>query len=571
MGGRPSGSLKVFIVPEISNDSHERDFANDIFNRADVAIENARTHYRTLSFVPSGDPHTVTIPERLGPNQFGIRDFIEEIRLDGVTQRHPNGYSLTFRVNVLNIWIASYKLFGLIDYYLVFRGITREQCSDVTKKDCWKITVEYFPSTMRTIELTGTREEISKDLAVVILRGALRVRDDAWRKKAPRKAKPPYLMATDIPENMAELEATAKGIEIIRKGEPHSDCIGKSRMKCLTHAREVLNTTIGDSQGSNPTYTTMGAYGLAFIEIDAAVRAALRLAPSQTVLQHLQNAKIWTQRAITSEFLDAKLTDNSSIEPMAEFLKLSGLKPNEALIALVERFSCALTHHRVANWELCISMLEDIREFPPPLQLYLETARLDASLNQLDGEEFLDALAGTVQVLEDVKDDGRHFKLGLIVIEHTCKQHDHVSDKKFFEIAMSTVQNAPEGNETALYEAVIRASGCRANQSFPNELQFAEARDYVDNLIDDVVERGRLWFLLFKYYIRKNQLDDALEAAINTFHLPWARHHLKKTEEFQTLINSEYHRNIYSEKSSKVKNSPTFVDLDNCSERGETK
>ena len=571
MGGRPSGSLKVYLIPDISNDLTKNNLANKIFNGADAAIDDAKKYYQILSFDPNDNRHTVTIPERSGPNQFEIRDFIEEIRLGAATQEHPNGFSLTVKVNVLNILEESYKWFGLIDYFLVFRGITSEQCSDVTKEDCWNITVEYWPSTMRTMVLTGTREEISQDLAVVILRGALRVRDDAWRKKAPLEATPPYLMATDIPENMAELEATAKGIEIIRTGESHSECIGKSKMDCLTHAREILNTTIGASQGSKPKYTTVGAYGLALVEIDAAVRAARRLEPSQTVLQHLQNAKIWTQRAITSEFLSANLTDNYSVESMTEFLKLSDLKPSVALIALVKRFSCALTHHRQANWEMCISMLGDIREFPPPLRLYLESARLDASLNRLDGEEFLNTLARTLQVLEDVKDDGRRFKLGLIVIEHTCKQHDHVNDKNFFEIAMSTMQNAPEGNETALHETVIQASGCRANQSFPTVLQLAEARDYVDKLFDDEMERGRLWFLLFKYYIRKNQLDDALEAAINTFHLPWARFHLKKTKEYKTLINSEYHRNKYNEKSSKVKHRPAFVDLDNCIERGETK
>ncbi len=572
MSGKPSGTLNIYLMSDVSIDPTKKALANELFNKADAEIENARRYYRILSFVPEGSPNTVTIPKRSGPNQSRFRDFVNEFTLGASTQESTNGFYLTVKINLLNILEESYKWWGFTDHFLVFTGITSVECSDKQKKDCWNVTAQYSPSNPRTINLVGTKEEISRDLAVFILLGALRVRDDVWQKSSSTDVQP-YLKESAVPSKMVELEATAKGIEILKDGMRHSACMDKDSNYCLNRARNALETSIRHSQENENRYILVAAYGLAFIEIDAAIRAARRLEPSLTVIKHLQKAERFTQIAISSEFLRARMESGSDHWMEQEFLELSGFHPSYSFIKHVQKFSCALVHHRRANWKNSFSMLEDISDFPKSIRTYLEAARLDAKLNRFEDDEFSSEFSGGLEILNGTQDDNQHFKLGLVVIEHTCKRPDLVDDDEFEKMAQIIAEKVPVGNNNALREVVIRASSCRQNQEYPTNLQIADVQNFADEPANDYVEHGQLQLLLFKYHMRKDDLDAALKAAIKAFHLPWARIYLNNIEEFARIKNSEQrqHHNKYIEESAKVEISSELVDLENCRERGQTK
>ena len=564
MVGKPSGTLNIYLMDDVSKDPMKKALANELFSKADAEIEKARRYYRILSFVPEGSPNTVTIPEHSEPNQSSFRDIFNELAIGASTQEQSNGLYLEIKINLLKFLEPSYKWFGFTDYFLVFSSITSAECSDKVNKVCWNVTAQYSPSTLRTIDLVGTKEEISRDLAVFVLLGALRVRDDLWRNSLPTEVPPPFLKESAVPRSMVELAATANGIKILKDGMRHFDCMDKDSNKCLDYARTALDTKFGHSQG----YTPVAAYGLALVEIDAAIRAARRLEPSLAVIKHLQKAEKFTYTAFSSDFLSARMESSSDNWTAPKFLELSSFHPSDSFITHVQRLSCALVHHRRANWEKSISMLEDISEFPESIRSYLEAARLDAKLNSLEGDEFSSELSGGLKILKGTQKDNQHFKLGLVVIEHTCKPHELVDDNEFEKMVQSIAIKVPNGNTIALREVVVRASSCRPNQEYPTNSQIAEFQEFADNLADDDVEHGRLHLLLFKYHMRKDDLDSALTAAIKAFHLPWARPYLKKTEEFARIENSvqDEHYNKFIDESARVNILSELVDLENCRE-----
>lgn len=535
-------------MPDVLEDKEKSPLARDLFHTADARIESAEIHYRTLSFLPEGAQYGAMIPNSAGPEKSGIRDFIEVFTVGVANQDAKAGLHISLTLNMLALLEKTYALFGLVDYFIVFKTIEEEHCQDQHDTECWNVVVQYWPSTMRTARFSGTREEISSDLAVLVLRGALRVRDDSWRQSASRHDSSPYLMEPDMPATMAELEATAKGISILTKGTVHPSCTNRDPTSCLAVAVDSLSTTTYSEDKQDHTYTPVGAYGLAIVNIDSAVRAARRGDSALTVVKYLRYAELWTQRALTSDYLENKTNQQSQNHSSRSLIDLSGLRPSEHFLSLVQRFSCALLEHWRANWKTCIDHFPDLQEFPPLFRTYLEAAILDAKINYYPSDK-AGGLLRTVAGLGGTSlQNELPFRKNLVIVKEACHRIDAIENTEFAELVNSLMDSVPQGNAMATNEAIIRSSNCRQGQYFPTA---ARIHDAIDHILAEAgqnrLEHGRLMLALSEYYVRISDLDTGLSAIISSLHLPWARDFVNKSVALSEIRNSPRHHQGYIE------------------------
>ena len=521
IAGRPSGTLDYYLMSDIATDPAKAKLADDIFGDAEIAIEAAEDHYRTLSFLAENRDYGATIPPSRGPNKSGIRDFIEEFTVGVATTDAEKPIHVTITFNVLNLLKKSYELFGWIDYYVVFKTLKTVSCSKAEAAECWSARVHYWPLFPRPVKLFGTSQEISQDLAVLLLHGALHDRDAEWRKSAASNGVPPFLMKTATPPTMHTLEAASKGFSILSRGMDHPDCRRNVAFECVEAARKHLAEAEVISEDEDK-FSAVAAFGLALVEMDAAFRAAQRFDSALTVVRHLREAESWIQRASPNDFLEKAIKEEMAQNTFASFLELYGLRPDESFLRLVRDFSCILVEHWRENWEHCLLMLDDAVEFPQPLAPYLDAARLEAEFSEYPVFK-INALLVEASELRPTAPNG--FRRDLALIRQICMRPEVVDAERFAGLVKAVTQRAPQGNIAALHELILQSSGCRIAQSFPTEEQMQSAVRYVETFPHGM-ERGRLFLALHEYYIRIGDINSALYASVEALHLPWTREYL---------------------------------------------
>ena len=512
IAGRPSGTLVYYLMSDIATDPAKAKLADDIFVDAEIAIEAAEDHYRTLSFLAENRGYGATIPPSRGPNTSGIGDFIEEFTVGVATTDAEKPFLVTITFNVLNLLKESYELFGWIDYYVVFKTLNTVSCSEDEAENsedeaakCWSARVHYWPLFPRPIKLSGTSQEISRDLAVLLLHGALHDRDAEWRKSAASNGVPPFLMKTATPSTMHTLEAASKGFSILSRGMDHPACRRNAPFECVEAARKHLAEAKVISKDEDK-FSAVAAFGLALVEMDAAFRAAHRSDSALTVVSHLREAVSWIQRASPNDFLEKEIKEEMAQNKFAAFLELYGLHPDEDFLRLVRDFSCILVEHWRENWEHCLLMLDDAIEFPQPLAPYLDAARLEAEFSEYPVSK-VNALLVAASELRPTVPNG--FRRDLALIRQMCMRPEVVDEEQFLGLVKAVTQRAPQGNIAALHELILQSSGCRIAQSFPTEEQMQSAVTYVEKFPHGM-ERGRLFLALHEYYMRIGDIDSAL-------------------------------------------------------------
>lgn len=535
-------------MPDVLKDKEKSQLAKVLFHSADAKIESAQVHYRTLSFLPENASYKAIIPNSVGLEKPGIRDFIEEFTVGAANRDAKTGLHISLTLDILTFLEKTYALIDLVDYFLVFKTIDQEDCRVPRDEKCWNVVVQYWPSTLRTERFTGTREEISSDLAVLVLRGALRVRDDSWRQSAGRHDAPPYLMEPDMPQTMVELAATAKGISILTEGTVHPSCTNHDQSSCLAVAVDSLKRATYSDNNKEHTYTPVGAYGFAIVHIDAAVRAASRGDSALTVVRHLRSAELWTQRALTSDYLESKLNQPSQHDSSSSLIELSGLRPSDHFLSLVQRFSCALLEHWRANWKTCVDHFPAVEDFPPLLRVYLESAILDAKVNHYSSDEARHLLRTAAGLDSSSTANDLPFRKILVVVKEACHRRNVIETTEFAALVNSLMNSIPQGNAMAANEAIIRSSNCREGQVFPSSTRIHSAIKYIiEEVRQDRLEHGRLMLALSEYYVRNNDLDAGLSAIKNSLHLPWARDFVDKTNTLRDIRDSPRHNEEYLE------------------------
>jgi hypothetical protein len=432
----------------------------------------------------------------------------------------------------------SYELFGLHDYFVVIREI--EPCRPAAEEKCWRIVAQYWPSRMRPEVFIGTEDQLARDLAVLVLRGAVQNQGDVWRRTAAARegAAPPFLMAAATPTSMTALEATARGLQILTLGREHPQCRKKAetKLECILLALAAFQQSDELEQTLNP----VAAFGHALIELDAAFTAARNMERELTVESHLRHAEGWTSLARQSEFLRSTM-DRTDLGSGFKLLELHGIVPGDDLIHLSRRFACALANYRRANWQDCVSEINDLKgvlDFPPPLQPYVEAALIDASLTEATADHFDSQFKALMHRLSSSVDaDAEHSKYQLrrVALKHACEREDTLDDDSFAALVRATSDNAP--NRSTHQEAIVLAAACRQGQRFPTEADLNPIVDSVEAMQDDE-ERHRFELLLAQYRMRQGRLDAALDLARRALPLPWTRPYVLKAPEFAEMISS---------------------------------
>lgn len=560
--GRPTGTLKPFFLPSVLEDSSNLKLAAELFNKVDTFVEVAERHYKTISFVDQQKSHGAVIPSIGGPERTGIRRYIEDFTV-GAANQNDSSISITLTIDVLEILESSYTFFGMTDYYILFKEISTEQCAELPNHDCLTVVVQYWPSKLRTATFHGTRDEVAGDIAVLILRGALRTRDSIWRNSAQSDDTPPFLLEPDTPETMSALRSAANGISILMAGSIHQACIDRARSYCLELATDELRKSTNITKPNESTYNPVAAYGLALLQIANAVQSASQGDSALTVVYHLRKAELWTQRALTSDFLEEKMKHMEFSTLFSNSVELAGLRPSEEFLHLVPHFSCALLEHWRANWSTCIDMLNNLGKMPELLDVYLEAARWESELNL--GTKTLQN-SGVHDYLENSGNSINSpipFQIHLVSIKEACHRTGQVSDGEFSKRVDALLDNVPQGNAIATTEAVIRSSGCRSDQEMPTVNLLSDAISHVHELASvNSLEHGRLMLVLSEYYARIDSLDMALETLIEALHLPWTRDFLMNSPVLANITEDAAHKQKLIDGVSSTKTE--FSDLVTC-------
>ena len=363
-------------------------------------------------------------------------------------------------------------------------------------------------------------------------------------------------MESATPTKMHELEATSKGILILREGFQNPECDPEAPLACIDAVRGYLGRATS-IRGREEEYSPVGAYGLAMIEIDAAVRAARRGDPALTVLTHLREAEAWTKRANSSDFLLPKLEGRQQSGFSAQFLELSEMEANDQFLDLVRDFSCMLAEQWTRDWKNCMEHVRTLDWVPEPLGVYVDGARLEAQyeagsdlssrVEQSDMDVNSEA-ASIVSYSGGLEAVERSFRRDLIVLKEMCKQAARRGTNiELVQLAEAMADRVPQGNRGALMEVYMHASGCGSYQGFPSAEQLREAKDYVESVENDL-ERARLRLGLYEYYIRIEDLQGALHASMGALHLPWAKEYLSKSLGFERVMEKQEYKDQFRDK-----------------------
>ena len=282
------------------------------------------------------------------------------------------------------------KLYGFTPWhnrFLFLREIVAIPCRDDSSEPCYDVTAAYHPSSLRSEKLHGTVDELGKDLAVLVLRGAIRAHEeeDRERKASASDTMPRYLSAASTPAHMDALINTDMGLGILRKGTSHVACRGLQFEECKHKAREALETALSDRFGKltvNPT----AAMGLALLELSDAMRDARELIPARQVEARFLIADRLMKEARVDKYIRRLLSDHQFVDGLV-LLGMNGVVVDDSLYDVLKSFRCALQSYRRANWQDCISRLGDINSYPAPVKPYLEAAQLEAKINSENNPE----------------------------------------------------------------------------------------------------------------------------------------------------------------------------------------
>lgn len=545
------------MMPDISSDSQSAKLARHIFYSAEAQLEEAERHYRTLSFLPEGGDYGAAIPPSSRPTKSGIRNFIEDFTVGVATADAEKPLHVTITFNMLTFLEETYEWLGLNNYYVVFKTLGPEQCSNHEATQCWNSEVHYWPLSPRPKTLSGSSEKISQDLAVLVLRRALHARDARWRTTAAPNDVSPFLLNAATPSTMDSLRAAARGHSILSRGLLHPVCNELTAAGCIEAARQFLLQAKHASANAD-AYSSVAAFGLALLEMDAALRAAQRSDPALSVVTHLREAESWIQRGSPDAFLETTIANHVSQGEFAGILDLAGLLPNERFLALAREFSCILVEKWRANWEQCLRMLNTAGDFPPPLTQYLEAARLEAEFSGYSLSKIEEVVAELEESYNDAYPSSNQFRKDVAVIKQICKRPDILDTGRFVELVVSTSQWLPQGSDSALSELIIVSSGCRLGQVFPSALQLSRAIRYVHDLPDGM-QRGRLFLTVYEYYARIGDMDSALQASLQALRLPWARDYLANSGGLDKFFASPRHYEKYADMVSSTDVQSVFL------------
>lgn len=556
--GMPRGELRLASFPSVAQDEEKIVLATTLFQRADAAVADAEKHHRQLSFAIASTNYDIEIPPPAAPKGSDLRTFVSDLSLD--TAGNAGGTNFSISYNALAILEKTYQWIGKTDYFVVIRDLQSEKCSDSGETSCWRMVAQYWPSLMRPSEFSGTKDQLARDLAVLVMRGAAHNQGVTWRRQAARDEPPPFLLADATPNTMESLESAAKGIEILTIGESHPKCQGRSEAECLGSARAEFDLSMALDESLSPA----AAYGLALIELDSALRAARKLAVELEVETFLTNAEKWTVQASGSRFLRS-LMKSERLATKFGLLELNGVSPGEHMIDVARRFACALAEYRRANWKSCLEQIKELEDFPAPLRPYLEAAFLDSSFYEAvetgaSLAEQLDALKKRLPIsgAEAPSNSGELFMLRRVMLRHACRRQGALSRDEFEFIAQEAAHDAP--NQILHNEAIILASACRQGQNYPGENEIATIIAEVDAMPEGK-ERRHYELLLSQYWIRRGKMDLAFALAKSALELPWTRFFVRQAPEFAPMIESDPHGDAFIRESFAIS---ALTDLESC-------
>ena len=554
--GKPNGELYLAGLPDVLSKPEKKELASRLFQSADATIEKAASLYGLLPLAVDFVRHDVPIPPPAPPSEGGIKKFLPDFDIDATLEQESSRISL--QVNALEMLQATYSVFGYSNFYIVFRSVDQVACAPGVQGKCWQIVAQYWPSLMHPERLIGNEDQLAEDLAVLVVRGALRNEGDEWRRHAAPADPPPFIMAAETPSTMLGLEATAKGMQMLKLGKSHPECQGKSEEECIEAARALFQLSIDRERTLNP----VASFGAALIEIDAAQKAARRLESDVRVESHLNQAEVWANRAMQSEFLRTTVALNGDNLKFG-LLDLGGLVPDPQLVDLSRRFACALADYRRAQWDGCIAKVGKPSDFPPALQPYVDAAKIDASLGApaagLDPKAELRKLSARIAGLEAQapRDANMIFMLRRVLLRHACGRPERFDPSGFDDLIRRTLDYA--SSRQARSEVFVEAASCFSGQTFPAGTDVEAVRSAAALMPDE--ERERFMFLLSQHRLRSGDLEGAFDFAKEALQLPWAGAYIRTAVEFQPLLAGAKGEDLIT---ASFAPSPKYAGLESC-------
>lgn len=177
-------------------------------------ISAAEDLYRDLSFA-----QTFPLPEEFHPPKakYGGGNgaaFIEEFRIG------QSAGAFDIRANGLALYDWLYDRLGIRDHYLALTSLEPEPCAS---SDCWRVTVNYTFGEGGDAELSGTVDQIERDLGAFVVAVSVQEARRSWlRQGTAKETAPDFLHVLPDPPSYeawkAALVPVAWAGEFIDKG-----------------------------------------------------------------------------------------------------------------------------------------------------------------------------------------------------------------------------------------------------------------------------------------------------------------------------------------------------------------
>ncbi len=538
----PRGELRLVLDPAIQSDETKARLAFSVFQRAETDVGEAEKHHGTLSFRRAARVQ-VAVPPTASPGGNRLADFITDFVVK--TSVDSESGQIALSLNGIAVLEALYGTFGIHDYFLVVTDMGEIECLEGKDPPCLRIIAKFSPSSLRPEEFKGTLEELGQDLAVMIVRGAVSRAGNEWRQiNREKDVSPPFLLAASTPENMSSLEATAVGMAILKMGESHPKCTAVAkREECRKRAEEAFLDAIASRLNDNVS-NSPAALGLALIELDKSFSGSQSHQHAEKIETSLKKAHRWLKAARQSWYLRESIQDTSALNQFG-LLKIEGVALDESLYDLVERYICALHSYRRADWQGCIDKIGDPKTYPLPIRPYIEAANLEARLHlATDPRLRVEILKGVESIIFakpsrfSAEKNLRQLLYQRVAARYMCMNPDDFDARQFEEISRAIIVNPLVSK--GLSEVILEVSDCYPNASLPFRLDLENIKSEI-NGTSTGVSVHRIQLELAKYFVRVNDLDNALVHAKKALPLPYAGTFIQNSPAFKPLMKSDDH------------------------------
>ena len=529
---KPQGILWLQRADNLGADTN----IDGIIAETESHIEAAFGLHRSISgMVANNSIEPIERPNISDKPEPRIRSIIKSLRLTATFDDSGNKIEAVF--DLLPLIEALYQFFPVQDTYVTITSFEPANCATESGAQCYRMTGRYGSPGIISRTFEGDKETLSNDFAALVMMGHVRESGDAWlgeKSNQNSEAVPPHLLEPDLPENMAGLIDSAKGLSILKNGCPSTGNDNISRNMCLLEARQLLLAADPDLDLVFRPRSSAAALGLALIALDAAMSDARSGSPTLVIERKLLLMEQYLRNVRNSKFISGALAMNG-LPAFTYLLASADIDPALLTKPVTQEFTCASAKYRRAEWSDSLKLVRNREILPKPLRPYFEALWYDAQLyNSLDDP------AKLIEIFQDLKSDiddppfgpdSATWPLRAIEFYHICApQMDEPALRS--ERSGQLVENLPDGNLVQYRVALAAIEFCENQDLLPDtkENLFAAAKSY-----DTEFLLGSVKLDLARWYARTGDIPNAVILLQGAIMLPWTMQVIKNHPDFAAV------------------------------------